>query len=267
MSSKATEQTISQPNSTKRPRKPMLRRALVGAAGVLAACAIAFLAYASSYYHADENAVAELSGNAKVSVAGEAGSGDIAFLPQDPQAVLVFYPGGKVEYAAYAPLMHKLAERGIACVLVEMPFNLAVFDINAASDARELAALDGLPADVPWFIGGHSLGGSMAAAHLAEHANDYAGLVLLASYSTEDLSSTGIDIVSIYGSEDAVLNAGKYAENRGHLGDDVYELTIDGGNHAQFGSYGAQDGDGVALISADEQLELTADFIAESLLG
>ncbi|MBR3689616.1 MAG: hypothetical protein IKL97_00750, partial [Eggerthellaceae bacterium] len=60
--------------------------------------------------------------------------------------------------------------------------------------------------------------------------------------------------------------AEKYAENYGNLGDGVAELVIEGGNHAQFGSYGAQEGDGAAAISAEAQRDLTADFVAEAIL-
>lgn len=248
-------------------RKPLAFKVLAGIAGLLAVCAIAFFAYTSDYYHAEETAAAALESTPAVSVVRDANTGDITFLPQDPQAVLVFYPGGKVEHTAYAPLMQDLAERNIACILVEMPFRLAVFDINAASDVRKLSASGSLSDSLPWYIGGHSLGGSMAAAHSAENADDYAGLVLLASYSTEDVSTLGLEVVSVYGSEDAVLNAEKYAENRANLGEDVAELVIEGGNHAQFGSYGAQDGDGAAKVSADEQHALTADFVAAAILG
>lgn len=253
-------------NSAPKARKPLALKVLAGLVGLIAVCATAFFAYVSDYYRADETATAALESSSAVSVIGEAGAGDIAFLPQDPQAVLVFYPGGKVEYSAYAPLMQELAERGIACALIEMPFNLAVFDIDAADDARKLAALEGLPADIPFYIGGHSLGGSMAAAHLGANADEYAGLVLLASYSTEDLSTSGLNVVSIYGSADTVLNAEKYAENRSNLGEGALELVVEGGNHAQFGSYGAQEADGTAAISAEEQRELTADFVAEAII-
>lgn len=249
-----------------RARKPLAFKIALGLVGVLAACAIAFFVYVGDYYHADGTANAALESNSTVSVVHDAKTDDITFLPQDPQAVLVFYPGGKVEYTAYAPLMHALAERGIACVLVEMPFNLAVFDIDAANDARSLPALASLPAGTPFYLGGHSLGGSMAAAHLGANADDFAGLVLLASYSTEDLGGLDLETVSVYGTCDQVLNAEKYAEYYGNLGDGVAELVIEGGNHAQFGSYGAQEGDGAAAVSAEVQWDLTANFVAEAIL-
>lgn len=159
------------------------------------------------------------------------------FAPENPAVGFVFYPGGKVEYTAYAPLMLALAERDILCVLVEMPLNLAVLDMGAA---------EGIPEQYTevetWYIGGHSLGGSMAASYAAEHTEEYAGLVLLAAYSTAEISD--MDVISLYGSEDGVLNREKYQEYRSNLPESTVETVIEGGNHAGFGSYGFQEGDG-----------------------
>jgi len=173
---------------------------------------------------------------------------------------LIFYPGGKVEYTAYVPLMQACAEKGILCVLVEMPFNLAVFDINAA---------DGIQKEYPeiedWYIGGHSLGGSMAASYLADHTEDYEGLVLLGSYSTADLSQTDLDVLSVFGSEDKVMNRKKYEENKSNLPSDFTEYVIDGGCHAYFGMYGAQDGDGTPSITNATQIRLTVENIVKMM--
>lgn len=97
--------------------------------------------------------------------------------------------------------MESLSQKGILCVLVRMPFNLAVFDVNAADGIREI-----FPEITDWYIGGHSLGGSMAAAYLEKHPSDFKGLLLLAAYSTADLSNENIRTLSIYGSNDGVLN-------------------------------------------------------------
>ena len=173
---------------------------------------------------------------------------------------MIFYQGGEVQYEAYAPLMRACAERGILCVLVKMPFNLAVFDIDAA---------DGIQQQYPqienWYIGGHSLGGSMAASYLGKHTGEYKGLVLLAAYSTENLSETGLHVISVYGTEDQVLNMDKYEQYRENLPPDLTEKVIDGGCHAYFGSYGVQDGDGIPTISREEQIQITADTIAAGL--
>jgi dienelactone hydrolase len=150
--------------------------------------------------------------------------------------------------------MEALASEGILCVLVEMPFRLAVLDMNAA---------DGIPAAFPevehWYLGGHSLGGSMAASYLASHTEDFDGLILLGSYSTADLSGSGLSVLSVYGSEDGVLNRDKYAEYKPNLPEGFTETVIAGGNHAYFGAYGEQEGDGVATVTPAEQLRQTAE--------
>lgn len=177
-----------------------------------------------------------------------------------PETGLIFYPGGKVEAVAYEPLLKALASEGMLCVLVEMPFHLAVFDRNAAEGIPE--QFTGV---TKWYIDGHSLGGAMAASYLAEHAADYAGLILLGSYSTTDLSETELSVLSVYGSEDRVLNREKYAESKGNLPEDFTEVVLEGGCHAYFGMYGAQDGDGTPTISNEEQIAATVAAVKEFL--
>ena len=153
--------------------------------------------------------------------------------------------------------MAACAEQGILCILVKMPFNLAVLDVNAADSLREQ-----YPEIERWYIGGHSLGGSMAASYLEKHTEDYEGLILLGSYSTADLSGSGLEVLSIYGSEDKVMNREKYGKNKSNLPDDFTEIIIDGGCHAYFGMYGAQEGDGTPTITNEEQIRLAAGHIA-----
>jgi len=221
---------------------------------IAGACAI----YLGDYYRADNEAIDAFlpQGTAW----REEPDGTIVFEPDGATKGLIFYPGGKVEYTAYVPLMQACAEKGILCVLVEMPFNLAVFDINAA---------DGIQKEYPeiedWYIGGHSLGGSMAASYLADHTEDYEGLVLLGSYSTADLSQTDLDVLSVFGSEDKVMNRKKYEENKSNLPSDFTEYVIDGGCHAYFGMYGAQDGDGTPSITNATQIRLTVENIVKMM--
>ena len=143
----------------KNRKKKILLIIIALAVILLAACAV----YLGDYYHADEAAIAAFSpGNAaEVKVLAD---DTVIVQPNEPQAGLIFYPGGKVEYTAYQPLMQALAAEGVLCALVEMPFNLAVLDIDAADGIREQ-----YPEITEWYIGGHSLGGSMAASYLAEH--------------------------------------------------------------------------------------------------
>ena len=215
-------------------------------------------AYAAGYYHADDIAVAAMSSATDVTV--EQKGNAIAFIPEDAETGLIFYPGGKVEYTAYAPLMRALADHGVLGVLVKMPLNLAVLDVHAAN---------GIPEQYPhikhWYIGGHSLGGSMAASHAAKNVSAYDGLVLLASYSTADLSTSDLPVISIYGSEDGVLNMEKYDEYKRSLPAALEEHIIEGGCHAGFGSYGSQDGDGVPTITGEEQVAETVRLLTAFL--
>ena len=114
-----------------------------------------------------------------------------------------------------------------------------------------------------WYIGGHSLGGSRAAAYLEKSMEDYDGLILLGSYSTADLSELNLDVLSIYGSEDQVMNREKYDENKENLSEDFVEIILDGGCHAYFGMYGEQEGDGTATITNEDQIYAASDAIIE----
>jgi len=212
--------------------------------------------YVSDYYRAEDIV---MSISASVSV--ENTDDRIAFIPEETEAGLIFYPGGKVEFTAYAPLMAKLAEQNILCVLLKMPLNLAVLDMDAA---------EGIPEQYPqvehWYLAGHSLGGSMAASFAGKHVDTYTGLILLAAYSTADLRETGLKVCSLYGDRDGVLNLEKYREYQKNLPDDTLELLLEGGNHAGFGCYGPQEGDGTSSLKSGAQISWTADRIIEFIL-
>ena len=222
---------------------------------ILLVVGVAFGVYVNDYYHADVAVSAALQSDALVTVS-EQGSSWV-FAPDEPVAGLIFYPGGKVENTAYAPLLHDLAADGVLCVLVKMPCNLAVLDMNAADGIAEK-----FPQVGSWYIGGHSLGGAMAASYAAKHSDALDGLILLAAYSTADLTDSGLRVYTTYGSEDGVLNREKLEANRGNLPQDTTETVINGGCHAGFGSYGHQKGDGAPTISAEEQQQQTADAVA-----
>ena len=231
-------------------------RVLVAIPAAVLVLAIACVCYLGDYYRADTQAIQAFS--VAEGITREAwADGTLAFVPENAGTGLIFYPGGKVEHTAYVPLMEALAARGVLCVLVEMPFRLAVLDVNAADGVREK-----FPQVAQWYIGGHSLGGSMAASYLQAHTDAFAGLVLLGSYSTADLSASGLSVLSLYGSEDGVLNREKYAECAANLPDGFAEVVIAGGNHAYFGMYGAQERDGAASIANEAQILQAADEIA-----
>lgn len=218
-------------------------------------CAI----YVNDYYHANTVAIEAFAPVNNVSMQKD-DDNTIIYSPAGATTGFIFYPGGKVEYTAYIPLMQSIASNGVFCALVEMPFNLAVLDIDAADKIKQQ-----YPTITNWYIGGHSLGGSMAASYLADNTNDFEGLVLLGSYSTADLSQTGLRVLSIYGSNDNVMNAEKYNANKSNLPADYTDLIIDGGCHAYFGVYGSQDGDGIPTITNEEQIIITTQEICKFL--
>ncbi|MBE6894387.1 MAG: hypothetical protein E7483_02095 [Ruminococcaceae bacterium] len=241
--------------------KKRLKKAVIAAAAIAALCCGGIALYAGDYYHADETAAMTIQQAELLKedgVTAEITDNMIIFRPDEIKAGFIFYPGGKVEYTAYVPVAYQLAQNGVACIITEMPLNLAVMDIDTADKAYErIANVD------KWYIGGHSLGGSMAASYLESTGTSFDGLILLASYSTANLSAKDIDVLSVYGSNDKVLNMKKYADNFKNLPDGTTEIIVDGGNHAQFGSYGVQDGDGEALIEAEQQWNITVNAILE----
>ena len=235
-------------------RNKRFRRIILAVIAVVAIAAMSGV-YLCDYYPADTESIRAFTAESSVTVS-RTENGYLIAEPETANAGLIFYPGGKVEHDAYLPLMDTLASRGILCVLVEMPLRLAVLDMDAA---------EGIPEQYPqiehWYIGGHSLGGAIAASYLSEHPDEFEGLILLGAYSTADLSETDLSVLSVYGSEDLVMNREKYNACLENLPEDLTQTVLDGGCHAYFGMYGAQDGDGSPRITNEEQILLTADAI------
>lgn len=176
---------------------------------------------------------------------------------------LIFYPGVKIDPLAYAPLLKKLAELDILCVLTPMPFSLAILNSNAAT--RVIQSYTHVK---KWYIAGHSLGGVMAAKYALQHPESIQGLILLAAYPANDTdlsSSDGLKVLSIYGEKDTLTPSLQIAATQKLLPKNTEYYQIKGGNHAQFGYYGPQDKDGVAEISLEEQQTLIYEKIKEFL--
>ena len=224
---------------------------------LIGACAI----YLCDYYPADAQMLARFETPEGV-VREVWEDGSVAFVPQEPTCGFIFYPGGKVEHTAYEPLMQVLAARGVLCVLIEMPFRLAVLDIDAADGVQEK-----FPQVEHWYIGGHSLGGSMAASYLETNQARFEGLVLLGAYSTADLAQSDLSVLSLYGSEDGVMQRDKYESYMKNLPADFTEIVIEGGNHANFGVYGPQEGDGMPSRTNEGQVMMSGACIAEFIKG
>ncbi|KXK26016.1 MAG: Alpha/beta hydrolase family protein [candidate division WS6 bacterium OLB20] len=212
-------------------------------------------------YRADDGARSALAGDGKVVVNDFAGF--IRFAPAETKDLtgIIIYPGGLVEAESYAPLAYELALDGYTTFIVRMPFNLAVLDPGKADQV--IAAN---PQFDTWIVGGHSLGGAMAA-QFADNNTEVDGLFLLAAYPPDstDLRDEPYPAVSIYGSSDTVLN--RDAVSKSNLPAENEIIVIEGGNHAQFGSYGAQAGDSPPSVSVTEQISRTVSAIETYLLA
>lgn len=222
---------------------------------IILAGAAAFLLYCLPYYHA-KNAP-DFSEDERVSI--EDKGKYIFYDGPGTDTALIFYPGAKVDEKAYEALMVGIAEEGTDCFLVKMPLHRAFFGKSRADIIMKSYDYDA------WLMGGHSLGGSMAAEYTKSHGDAVDGLVFLASFSASDLTRyQNLRCLSVYGSRDLVLNRSKYEQNKANLpAGSLSEVVIDGGNHAGFAYYGPQKGDGEAAISKEEQIKKTVDAVAE----
>ena len=209
-------------------------------------------------------ALAAMQSTSSVTVSQD---GWVTFQPASgqPDTGVIFYPGGRVNFRAYAPLASELAQQGYLVTIVPMPFNLAIFGANRAEEV--IAAY---PEIDTWVIGGHSLGGAMAASFVYNNPDAVDGLFFLAAYpaSSQSLADSPIKVLSISGTNDGLANPEKIAASVPLLPADTVFYPIEGGNHAQFGWYGAQSGDNPATISREEQQQIVLEklvYFLESL--
>jgi dienelactone hydrolase len=174
---------------------------------------------------------------------------DVIIEPENPNGTgIVIYPGARVKNTAYSYYAQGLAREGYTVIVPKMPFNIAFFNSGRAE-----MYVERFPKVHEWFIGGHSLGGVAASMYADKHT--VRGLILLASYpaKTNDLSKKGFDVLSVFAENDQLTTRDKINAAKPLLPSDTTYFQIDGGNHAQFGMYGQQKGDGQATISALEQ--------------
>ena len=236
-------------HSPKRMKRKTLKIVLSSLAALVILLTAGFFIYASQYYHADASAAAILEQNSNIRAEGRF----TILSPYTPSdTAFIFYPGAKVEAEAYLPMLEKLRLKGVTCVLVEMPFRMAIFDTDAADDVFQL-----LPDVQNFYIGGHSMGGAMASSYAAGHQDKVKGLILLGAYIYGDYPVS--KALTIYGTLNSDLEQHiDYTENI---------VVIEGGNHAQFGSYGRQKGDPDAAISAEKQQNIAAEAIVTFIDG
>ena len=183
---------------------------------------------------------------------------------KDPEVGFIFYPGGNVDHYAYAPALYKIAEAGYLVVDVPMPMDLAVL-----APEKAMKVIEAHPEITEWVIGGHSLGGAMAARFMHEHPREAKGLALWAAYPAEsnDISCLNRPVISLYGTLDGVAQPFKIERSMPLLPEDTEYIPLEGGNHAQFGFYGLQNRDGTPTISREEQQAQIVEAMVTFLAG
>ena len=228
--------------------KKRFQRILIGLLLLIILLLGAFYIYTSDYYRADEVAIAVMQSEAITLVEDNF----IVLSPNVPgDTAVIFYPGAKVEYISYLPLMEKIKQSSnVTCILVKMPFNMAIFDSNAANKI-----ISRFPDIENWYIAGHSMGGAMASDYASKNQDKIRGLLLFGAYIYGNYPDE--NALTVYGSfNTSVEEKINYTENI---------VVIEGGNHAQFGNYGKQKGDPDATISSEEQQNIAVAAVHQFL--
>ena len=216
------------------------------------------LVWSSKSYKPNELAIQALNSDKKIEVKNDK---FISFTPQNQKVEkgFIFYPGAGVEPEAYAPICREIALKGYEVVIAKMPLNLAILSPNKAD---KIISSNNIKT---WAIGGHSLGGVMASKYASNH-DDIKAVAFYASYpSNDELKDLDLEVLSLYGEKDGVLNKGNLAKSKENLPSDAKFIEIKGGNHSQFGDYGLQNGDEKASITEEKQFETTANYTIEVL--
>ena len=225
------------------------------ACGVFAGLLCAWFIYLACYYRALPSA------KSLVDAKEAAAKKTLVFYPSDKtinsSIGIIFYPGGSVEYTAYAPLMQQIADEcGCTCFLLHVYHNLAILNCNRAKGITQA-----YPDISDWYVAGHSLGGSAASIFVKKHTDEFDGIIFLGSFPIPDLSDSSLRALFIFGSNDGILDRESYEKNKFRNPADFTEKVIEGANHAFYGSYGTQLGDGTASITPEQQQEITAQTI------
>lgn len=241
------------------PRRRWWRWAVGGVLLVLVIAAVAFVAWAYSVQTMPE-AQDALASSGTLVVNTEDW---ISFMPDvPPQTGFIFYPGGRVPAEAYAPLARRIATEGYLVVIPYAPLRLAIINPGVADAITE--RFSGVE---NWVVGGHSLGGATASIYTSGNPASVDGLIFLASFPADSslADRDGLPVLSVYASEDGLALPEEVEASADDLPPGTEFVLIEGGNHAQFGYYGEQGGDGQASISREEQITQTVDAITEFL--
>ncbi|PSL39324.1 alpha/beta hydrolase family protein [Labedella gwakjiensis] len=233
-------------------------RTLLAVVLVIVLVVVVFLAWANTVMGGDREAALEVWTNDAIEVAETEHSFVLAPTGDRSGEGLVFIPGAKVDPFAYARTLAGVVEdAGVTVVITKPTLNLAFFDTRPLStftaDAPDVDA---------WAVGGHSLGG-VRACQLADGdpSVDVTGLVFFGSYCANDISASAIDVLSISGTADGLTTPEDVESAAPLLPADTTFVEIEGGNHADFGDYGVQPGDGESTIPRDDARAAITDAL------
>lgn len=241
-------------------------RIVLWVAAVLALAVVVFLVWAHTVFAGERPESLKAWTDSEITIRHAESSFVIEPADGGSDVGLVFIPGARVDPSAYLwKLSGIVAETGATVVITEPTLNLAFFD------QRPLSTFTSEAPDVSqWYVGGHSLGG-VRACQLAEAGTDAAadpevvGLVLFGSYCANDLSDTDLRVLSLVAGNDGLSTPAKVEASAGLLPADTVSVLLEGANHAAFGDYGPQPGDGVATASDEETRDGITAAVAEFL--
>ncbi len=248
----------------KKQQEVLNKRLMAVIITVVTAAAVIFglIIYVLDYYPADGNTEYCSEGIYSVGLANF-GDGTEVYEPSTlTDYGLIFYPESKMEAAAYYPLMRSLAARGVVCIIAEMPAKMAAFGKNQANGLHMR-----YPEITKWYVGGHGDSVKAAAAYAKDNTDIITGVIMLGGYTSADLSGTALDVVSVYGSEDGILNYKAYEKSKSKLPSSYDEYIIEGGCHTYFGACSLRKGDGTPNITFEEQIDAAAIYICNGIVN
>ena len=176
---------------------------------------------------------------------------EVRYTVPNPIKQIVFIPGGLVEPQSYNYLAASLAAEGYNVTIAKLLFNLAILTPNYAKRF--------LSEDLDNVVIGHSLGGVVGSL-LASGNSLVDEVVLLGSYPIKDLTDKKVMIITA--EFDLGMDEESFNKSLKYLSDETI-YNIEDGNHAQFGWYGPQKGDGDALIDTLTQQNIVVTKILE----
>ncbi|MGY4385732.1 hypothetical protein ACVWYN_002778 [Pedobacter sp. UYP24] len=227
---------------------------------VLVIGTVAFFVWASFGYDADKEVLSNALKNRNVIIENTDKYISITPFNHKSNKGYIFYPGAKVQPEAYISKLSSIAVfNNVEIFIPKMYKNLAFFGINKASEIQKR-----FPKITHWYIGGHSLGGSMACLYASKNHKSVDGILIFGTYSGTDISKEMKKVRSINGEQDGVFPEEKIKKHKDELPNDAQIIFIKGMNHSDIGNYGFQSGDHPSKLAnnvvIDELVNATKGF-------